>query len=75
MRGSELIVKHVDENLTIVTNHGVTAKIVQGNIKCKNGYIHMIDTVLTKVMEVFSWKTTFHKGSSRMWFSMKIPLT
>ena len=67
MRGSELIVKNVDENLTIVTNHGVTAKIVQGNIKCKNGYIHMIDTVLTKVMEVFSWKTTFHKGQKSIW--------
>ena len=48
-RGTEIIVKHVDNNLTIVTNHGVAAKIVQGDIKCSNGYIHMIDTVLTKV--------------------------
>ena len=49
MRGSEVIIKQVDDDLTIVTNHGVTSRIVQSDIECSNGYIHLIDAVLVKV--------------------------
>ena len=49
MRGSEVMIKQVNDDLTIVTNHGVTSKIVQADIECSNGYIHLIDKVVVKV--------------------------
>ena len=41
------------ETTTFVNYDGVVAKIVRPNIECTNGYIHLIDKVVVKVIIKF----------------------
>ena len=50
LRGPDVVIKQIDDrNITTVSNYGVTARIVEADIECTNGYIHLIDTVIIKV--------------------------
>ena len=51
IRGPHVTINQfVTRDMITVSNYGVTSKIVYGNIECTNGYIHLIDTVILKVI-------------------------
>ena len=37
----------------MVSNDGVVARVVRGDIECTNGYIHLIDRVVFKVRNIY----------------------
>ena len=53
-RGSDVTITNFKEDnvsKTIISydNYGISARVVQADIKCTNGYIHLIDSVFIKV--------------------------
>ena len=49
VRGPDLAITRSEDNLTLVTGHGVVARVVRGDIECTNGYIHLVDSVIKRV--------------------------
>ena len=49
VRGPDLAITRSEDNLTLVTGHGVVARVVRGDIECTNGYIHLVDFVIMRV--------------------------
>ena len=50
VRGGDLVIRRVEgSNMTVVTRHGILARVVEADISCTNGYIHLIDRVMFKV--------------------------
>ena len=49
VRGPDLAITRSEDNLTLVTGHGVVARVVRGDIECTNGYIHLVDSVIMRV--------------------------
>ena len=65
-RGPVMTVTNFKENnvsRTIISNYGISARVVQADIKCTNGYIHLIDSVIIKVLityiDICSFMFTF----------------
>ena len=53
VRGGDLVIRRVEgSNMTVVTRHGILARVVEADISCTNGYIHLIDRVIVKVREI-----------------------
>ena len=50
VRGGDLVIRRVEgSNMTVVTRYGILARVVEADIRCTNGYIHLIDRVIVKV--------------------------
>ena len=53
VRGGDLVIRRVEgSNMTVVTRYGILARVVEADIRCSNGYIHLIDRVIVKVREM-----------------------
>ena len=52
VRGGDLVIRRVEgSNMTVVTRYGILARVVEADIRCTNGYIHLIDRVIVRVRE------------------------
>ena len=50
VRGGDLVIRRVEgSNMTVVTRYGILARVVEADIRCTNGYIHLIDRVIVRV--------------------------
>ena len=53
VRGGDMVITRVEgSNMTVLTRHGILARVVEADIRCTNGYIHLIDRVIVKVRSV-----------------------
>ena len=53
VRGGEVVIRRVEgSNMTVVTRYGILARVVEADISCTNGYMHLIDRVIVKVREI-----------------------
>ena len=53
VRGGDLVIRRVQgSNMTVVTRYGILARVVEADIVCTNGFIHLIDRVIVKVRSV-----------------------
>ena len=47
--GPSLVVRTQEDRLYLLTTDGRKAKIIQADIECRDGVIHLIDTVIMQV--------------------------
>merc|ERR1712062_675593 len=49
VRGGDMVITRVEgSNITVLTRDGILARVVEADIRCTNGYIHLIDRVIVK---------------------------